>query len=160
MSNSPPQTVQISFRCRNAACRTSLRTDASNAGNTQTKCPACGQNQGTRVDDALARERKLSRCAVCDGAEFFIRKDFPQRLGMALVVLFGLIASVFYYYQNIPATFGTLAALVVVDAAIYLFVGIVTVCYRCRAEYRGLPRDERHGGFDLATSEKYDVSAR
>lgn len=107
-----------------------------------------------------SRERNLSRCVVCDSEEFFIRKDFPQRLGMTLVVLFGLVASIFYYYQNIPATFGILAALVVVDAAIYFFVGIVTVCYRCRAEYRGLPRNERYGGFDLATSEKYDVSAR
>ena len=74
---------------------------------------------------------------------------------MLLVVIFGLVASVFYYYQNVPATFATLFSLVLVDAAIYFFVGKVTVCYRCRAEYRGLAYNPDHEGFDRATAEKY-----
>jgi len=32
----------------------------------------------------------------------------------------------------------------------------VTVCYRCRAEYRGNAYNPGHAGFDLATSEKYN----
>ena len=148
-------TTLLSFRCHDAACRATLRAVP---GASSIQCPACGKAHSVRMDDATGQQGKLTRCAVCDGSEFFIRKDFPQKLGMTLVVLFGLVASVFYYYRNIPATFGTLAALVVVDAAIYFFVGTVTVCYRCRAEYRGLSPDPRFGGFDLATSEKYDVT--
>ncbi len=75
---------------------------------------------------------------------------------MVLVVVFGLIATYFFYHRNIIATFATLAALVVIDAALYIFVGKVTVCYRCRAEYRGVRYNADHKGFDLATSEKYD----
>ncbi|MBK8266935.1 MAG: hypothetical protein IPK83_00955 [Planctomycetes bacterium] len=86
----------------------------------------------------------------------FIRKDFPQRLGMLLVVVFGLVATCFYFARNVPMTFAVLGSLVVVDAVIYLFVGKVTVCYRCRAEYRGLAYNPDHEGFDLATSEKYE----
>ena len=97
----------------------------------------------------------LDHCLHCGGTEFFLRKDFPQKLGLALVIVFGLIASVFYYYERVLATFATLAALVVVDAIIYLFVGKVVVCYKCRAEYRGIPYNSRITGFDLATSEKY-----
>lgn len=111
------------------------------------------------VDQGLARDGDVRQCAACSGTEFFIRKDFPQKLGLMLVILFGTVASVFYYFENVPATFGTLASLVVVDAAIYLFVSRVSVCYRCRAEYRGVAYNPDHQGFDLATSEKYDPAA-
>ena len=110
------------------------------------------------VEETLLRG-DVTRCAVCDGAEFFIRKDFPQRLGLALVIIFGLVASVFFYYKDIMASFGAMAALVVIDAAIYLFVGRVTVCYRCRAEYRDMVYNPGQHGFDLATSEKYEKTA-
>ncbi len=53
------------------------------------------------------------------------------------------------------ATFAVLAALVVIDAARYLLVGKVTVCYSCRAEYSNTAYNPKHQGFDLATSEKY-----
>lgn len=159
MTKTSVHSTQLTFRCRESACRAGLREALTAAGPSCMKCLSCGKSHDIRIDDALVSRGELTRCAVCDGSEFFIRKDFPQRLGMTLVVLFGLVASVFFYYKNIPATFVTLASVVVVDAAIYLFVGKVTVCYRCRAEYRGLPPDPRYGGFDLATSEKYDVTA-
>lgn len=73
-----------------------------------------------------------------------------------MVVVFGLIATVFYFRENIVATFATLFALVVIDAIIFLFVGRVSVCYKCRAEFRQVAYNPDHGGFDLATSEKYD----
>jgi hypothetical protein len=107
-------------------------------------------------DTGHSADAPIDRCVVCGGQEFFIRKDFPQRLGLALVVVCALVASVFYYYENIPATFAALGTLVVVDTVIYFFVGKVTVCYKCRAEYRGLAYNPDHQGFDLATSEKYE----
>ncbi|MCB9852141.1 MAG: hypothetical protein H6819_03525 [Phycisphaerales bacterium] len=97
----------------------------------------------------------VKRCACCPGREFFIRKDFPQRLGLVMVVIFGVIATYFYAYERIGMTFATLGSLVVIDAIIFFFVGKVTVCYRCRAEYRGVAYNPDHEGFDLATSEKY-----
>jgi len=121
-------------------------------------CPGCGRAVELSLDAAMAEQGRVTRCAACDGVEFFVRKDFPQKLGLALVVVFGLIATVFYSYKMVPAAFATLAALVVIDAIIYLFVGRVTVCYRCRAEYRGVAYDPNVEGFDLATSEKYDVA--
>jgi hypothetical protein len=72
-----------------------------------------------------------------------------------MVILFGVIATIFFAREDIPMTFGALAALVVIDALIYLFVGRVTVCYRCRAELRGVAYNGEHRGFDLATAEKY-----
>lgn len=158
MNKPAGNSTQLSFRCRNSACRATLRETLAKAGPCTATCPACGTVHEVRPDDPIVQRGELTRCAICEGSEFFIRKDFPQKLGMTLVVLFGLVASIFYSYKNIPATFGTLGALVLVDAVIYFFVGKVTVCYRCRAEYRGLPPNSRHAGFDLATSEKYDVT--
>jgi hypothetical protein len=124
-------------------------------GEAQIECRGCRCKSKVTVDSALADGGPIGRCALCGGLEFFIRKDFPQKLGVALVVLFGIVATVFYYFENVPATFATLAALVLVDAVIYFFVGRVCVCYKCRAEYRGLVYNPDHHGFDLATSEKY-----
>ena len=149
----------LTLHCRQSDCRGRVRLQADSAGETSGACPKCGMVSRVIVDQALAQHGDVSRCAACNGSEFFIRKDFPQRLGLMLVILFGAVASVFYYFENIPATFGTLGSLVVVDALIYLFVGRVTVCYRCRAEYRGAAYNPDHQGFDLATSEKYDPAA-
>lgn len=147
------------IHCRCPTCRGIFRIPASKPGEATADCPRCGWRATVKIDEAFAQRGEVRRCAACDGIEFFVRKDFPQKLGLMMVILFGTVASIFYYIENIPATFGTLAALVVVDAAIYFFVGRVTVCYRCRAEYRGVVYNPDHQGFDLATSEKYDPAA-
>jgi hypothetical protein len=150
-------TPTIAPRCPNRTCRARLPRMATQAGPCQVSCPRCGDYINLNTDAELAAHGRLESCPVCGGREFFIRKDFPQRLGLLMVVVFGLAASVMYYHQRIVATFATLAALVLIDAVIYLQVGRVTVCYRCRAECRGVAYNPGHGGFDLATSEKYDA---
>lgn len=153
MSQSHP--IQITHRCPKENCRAPLRTPVDRAGRVETKCPRCVEPIVLEVDAELHETRSVRRCALCPGREFFIRKDFPQKAGLMLVILFGLVATVFYAMENIAATFATLGGLVLIDAIIYLFVGKVTVCYRCRAEYRGTSGQPHHEGFDLATSEKY-----
>lgn len=148
----PPQ---ISHRCPKDPCRAWVRTPVDRSGRIDTACPRCGEPLALNVPDDLANERTVTRCACCPGSEFFIRKDFPQRIGLTLVIVFGLAASVFFYLRNVPMTFAVLGLLVLIDAVIFLFVGKVTVCYRCRAEYRRVAYNPAHEGFDLATSEKY-----
>ena len=48
-----------------------------------------------------------------------------------------------------------MVASAVIDGLLYLFVPRVTVCYRCRAEFREVPINPAHHGFELATAEKY-----
>ena|SRR5688572_31748265 len=98
----------------------------------------------------------LKACPTCDCADLFVRKDFPQKLGLAIVVV---AAVAFVALASRPRYFYlgalVLAAAAVLDAAIYLFVGRVTVCYRCRAEFRDVPVNPHHEGFELAVAEKY-----
>ena len=144
--------IDVRWRCGEGGCRGRHRARLA-PGENVSQCSACGARAELAADGGTTET--ITRCAVCGGEEFFIRKDFPQRFGLFLVILFALIASVFYYQERVEACFGVLAALVVIDAIIYLFVGRVLVCYRCRAEYRGAAYNAEDEGFDLATAEKY-----
>jgi hypothetical protein len=95
-------------------------------------------------------------CPQCGCTDLFVRKDFPQKLGLGIVVL---AAVSFLILAARPTTFylgaWLLVAAVAVDAIFYLFVPKVTTCYRCRSDFRDLPIDPALGPFELATAEKY-----
>ena len=84
-----------------------------------------------------------------------MRKDFPQRLGVALVVIGIVGSSIAWYYSNVLWTFGILFATALIDVALYTIVGDALMCYRCQAQYRGVEEMDTHGEFDLETHEKY-----
>ena len=98
----------------------------------------------------------LARCPECGCRDLFVRKDFPQKLGLAIVVV---AAVAFLWLASSRQRFylGVIVLLVavVVDAALYWFVPRITVCYKCRGEFRGAPVNPQHEGFDLAVAEKY-----
>jgi hypothetical protein len=86
----------------------------------------------------------------------FIRKDFPQRLGLGIVI----IAAVTFLWLASSRQRFYLGAIVllsaaILDAALYWFVPKITVCYRCRAEFRDVPINPDHEGYELAVGEKY-----
>ena len=97
----------------------------------------------------------LSVCPCCDSDELYIRKDFPQKLGLGMVIAVGVLSFVLFGMGQLLWAFGVLIAMLVLDAIVYMFVAKLTVCYRCRAEFRELPLHPEHQGFDLATAEKY-----
>src|SRR4051812_40672409 len=95
-------------------------------------------------------------CPKCGCRDLFVRKDFPQKVGLAIVLIAGiafiaLASSRTHFYLGV---FVLLAA-AVIDAIIYFFVGQVIVCYRCRTEIRDRAIDPSIGSFDLSTAEKY-----
>jgi hypothetical protein len=101
-------------------------------------------------------EELINRCPECGCRDLFVRKDFPQKVGLGVVVVAGVT------FLVLAASRGTLSLGVcvligaaVIDGLLYLVVGKVTVCYRCRAEVRGVPLNPQHGPFELAVAEKY-----
>ena len=98
----------------------------------------------------------LRTCPNCGCSDLFVRKDFPQKLGLVIVIL---AAVSFLVLAASRASFYLGAIVLVVaafiDAVIYLFVGRVTVCYRCRAEFRDVPINPEHEAFELSVAEKY-----
>src|SRR5438874_5104427 len=98
----------------------------------------------------------LHQCPQCGCKDLFVRKDFPQKLGLSIVMIAGiaflwLASSRQRFY---PGAMVLLAA-TLLDAALYWFVPRVTVCYRCRAEFRDVPVNPDHEAYELAVGEKY-----
>ena len=118
-------------------------------------CPHCGTALEVPADGFAADSPpRLVRCLVCPSHDLFIRKDFPQRLGVGIVVV-GLLAScVAWGMRELVATFAILFATAAVDLVLYLLVPDCVACYRCGARYRG-PGADGFAPFDLETHERH-----
>lgn len=100
-------------------------------------------------------DEPITACPACGCRDLFIRKRFPQKLGLAIVVGAGLAFLILAARRRLFwVGAAILCAAVLIDAVLYLFVPKITVCYRCRAEFAG-PIHPEHEGFDLAVGEKY-----
>ncbi|MFM1904467.1 MAG: hypothetical protein RLZZ440_2367 [Planctomycetota bacterium] len=95
----------------------------------------------------------LRRCLVCPSTELFLRKDFPQRLGVGIVVAGFAASCITWAWQLLVPTFAILFGTALVDVLLYLLMPECLTCYRCAARYRGAGGP--HGGFDLETHERH-----
>jgi DNA-directed RNA polymerase subunit RPC12/RpoP len=125
-------------------------------------CTRCGTALEVPADAFASGDgqgpRRLARCLVCPSSELFLRKDFPQKLGVGIVAV-GLLAScVTWGMRELVATFAVLFATALVDLLLYLFVPNCVACYRCGARYRG-PGAEGFAPFDLETHERHRQQA-
>lgn len=146
--------MQIRYHCPTDGCVAIIEYEPlERCGETMT-CPRCQQDRPITVTATMRDRDMVDRCAVCGGAELFVRKDFPRGVGVAVVVLFGL-AAIYYFKQAPHIALAILASAAVVDLLIYMMIGRVTTCYACRAEYRKCVINPACDGFDLAASEKY-----
>jgi hypothetical protein len=120
-------------------------------------CPHCQLVVPTPSD--TWHDGSLRRCLLCPSTDLFVRKDFPQRLGVAIVVVGFALSCVTWFNYWIAATFAVLFATALADFVLYLIVGDSLVCYRCHAEYRQLPQQQNYPTFDLETHERYRQEA-
>ena len=137
-------------------CHATVRHRAEGPA-TELECPAC---QATLSSATAAFDGEhLRRCLVCSSKDLFVRKNFPQRLGVAIVVVGIASSCVAWYQHNVWLTFGILFATALVDVVLYLFVGNMLECYRCHAQYRGFSWPEDHPSFQLEVHERYRQQA-
>ncbi|TWU25661.1 hypothetical protein [Bythopirellula polymerisocia] len=148
--------MNITYAC--PICHAPARTSFE-AATRELDCPHCHQRLAV-PEDAVAGNI-VKRCLVCPSTDLFVRKDFPQRLGI-LIVAIGIVgSSIAWYHANLAWTYGILFATALVDVLLYSFVGDALMCYRCQAQYRGVAEMDAHGVFDLETHERYrQLSAR
>jgi len=142
--------MNVSFSC--VKCGTVIQQEITEEAS-ELHCEGCKTR--IRTIDDVVNGSSLRQCAVCPSTELFLRKDFPQRLGVSIVVA-GIAASCVAWFNHwIIATFGILLATALLDVVVYKCVGEVLECYRCHAQYRGVSNAEQHAGFDLEIHEKY-----
>lgn len=120
-------------------------------------CPHC--QYAWQVPDDAFEGGELRRCLCCPSSDLFIRKDFPQRLGVAIVVVGFAASTLAYWNYQVLLALGILFAVAAIDVVLYVLVGDALMCYRCQAQYRGFAGHERHGAFQLQTHERYRQQA-
>jgi len=151
--------MNVTFRC--PRCEQTVKVSLSPAMSSL-ECPRCHATAAVPEGAICTPEQaqpelkgQVHRCLVCPSRDLFVRKDFPQRLGIAIVVLgfAGFLIANFFYLKYLA--FGFLFATALIDVFLYFWVGEALVCYRCGAHYRGLQDLGGHTGFQLETHERY-----
>jgi predicted RNA-binding Zn-ribbon protein involved in translation (DUF1610 family) len=115
-------------------------------------CPRCGVAIPLSGTDALLETGGVAPCPVCGGADLYQQRDFSRRLGLALAAI-GLLAGPFTQWIS------TVVA-VVIDAALYLLVPVVTICYACEAQQRGVEKAHLPEKFEIAIHDTYRFGKR
>lgn len=146
--------MNITYSCPH--CHQGARNEVGSADTTLT-CPHC--QQAMSVPPGALEGGQVCRCLACPSTDLFVRKDFPQRLGVGIVVV-GIVGSSIAWGYTLPIlTFAILFATALVDVVLYLLVPDALMCYRCGAQYRSVAGMERHGAFNLETHERYRQQA-
>lgn len=114
-------------------------------------CKKCKHTLSLSLSEESRHTRQVERCVVCDNQGFYLQKDFNPRLGI-LIFAIGVIFS--YHTKFISLFIATL-----IDFVLYYVLQTVTICYQCRAIYRGFRENPKHRGFDHLTALKYSKTA-
>ncbi len=114
-------------------------------------CASCGE-AGPWNPTGLTVDGGLTACLACGHQELHTARDFPQALGIGIVVLAALLAPFTYY--------ASLAVAGLLDALLYRFSPNVVACYVCQAAHRGFNQVPRHPAFDRTIEERLRFGER
>ncbi|MEX0701027.1 MAG: hypothetical protein WD069_02925 [Planctomycetales bacterium] len=156
--------MQLDFAC--PACA-SPRRIALAPHATEIDCP-CGWRRAVDVEDMgqaslpadsgrqeCPPHAAPAACLVCGCDDLWRQKDFPQGLGLAIVVLGVLLSTIAWAYYRPLTAIGVLLAFAFADLVLYACMSDVLVCYRCKARHRPREIDAAHPAFDLERAERY-----
>lgn len=146
--------MNVTFAC--IECGSTSRQTYS-AGDDQLSCPACSHVHPLHPGALEQNEEghdSLVRCLVCPSDDLFVRKDFSQRLGIAIITIGFIASSIAWYYYFTILSYGILFASALLDITLFFLVGNLLECYRCHSQYRGLRETDRYSGFDLVIHER------
>ena len=141
--------MQILAKC--PQCDAGLPVNAADAPDAIT-CGRCGRDIPLSTSESLRAGEGVDRCPVCNGADFYGRKDFDPKMGLTIIIIGIAISAGFYWFKRDLIAYGILAAATLVDLAIYGRLKDLTVCYRCHTEFRG-PEARQAPAFDLHTAD-------
>jgi hypothetical protein len=145
--------VDVLAKC--PKCDAGLPVDAADAPAAIT-CGRCGRDIPLHVTEAVREDRAIDRCPICDGGDFYIRKDFDPKLGLTVVIIGALISGTFYWFGRDLIAYSILASAALIDLVVYGRLKDITICYRCHSEFRG--RYERTASaFDLHAADVLEV---
>ena len=142
--------MNVTFPC--PKCEQAARAEADDE-TTALRCGHCGQELA--VPAGAIEAGRLRRCLACPSTDLYVRKDFPQKLGVGIVVLGFAASCVAWAYHQVFWTFAILFATALLDVVLYALFGNALTCYRCGATYRDVEGLDEHNPFDLEVHEKH-----
>ena len=146
--------VKVCYNCPSCESTQILEIDR---GTRFLDCPHCACRVAT-PDEAIEKG-VVHKCLACGSGELFLRKDFPQRLGVGIVVLGVIFSSIAWYDHRVLMTYGILFLTALLDLVLFVTMGTVLECYRCHAQYRGSREDGEYDPFDLEVHERHRQEA-
>lgn len=145
--------MNLTITCPDCAGR--LPIDAPDAP-TAIICGRCDRAIALAVSDNLRGDAEIDTCPVCEGHDFYRRKDFDPKLGLAVIITGALISAGFYWYGIDLVAYGVLGAAALLDLFVYGRLKDLSVCYRDHTEFRGdYPKTAPI--FDLATADELEL---
>ena len=144
--------MELTFEC--PECRTVSHVREVRPG-AAAVCRSCAHEHPLRA--SAWNDEGLAACPWCGTADLYLQKDFPQGLGLFIVLVGFAISTVFWYYEDPIPAYLVLLASALIDMVLYYRVPDVTICYRCLSQYRGAGANPggRFRPFDLAVGERY-----
>ena len=144
--------MELTFEC--PACHTVGHLAAVETA-TSASCRSCGDARELRPGACAADG--IQSCPWCATEDLYVQKDFPQGLGLAIVLVGFAISTVFWYQDRPLPALSVLLVSALADMALFYLVPNVTICYRCLSQYRGAGANPggRFQAFDLAVGERY-----
>jgi hypothetical protein len=119
-------------------------------------CHRCGWS---RQNDQASQVNNPRGCCACGCGDLWRQKDFPQRIGLSLVVVAAVLSTMAWANHQPELSIGILMAFALGDLLLYTFMKDMLVCYRCGARHRKTEIDAAHPGFNLETNERYRQQA-
>jgi hypothetical protein len=135
--------MTVEFLCPH--CNAEQKADLS--AETALPCRNCHQPVSLTISEKIKNAGQIDHCAVCGNTEFYLQKDFNPRLGLLIFAL-GVL---FSYHTKFISLFVATA----IDFVLYYVLPTVTICYQCRAIYRGFKENPEHQGFNHLKALKY-----
>jgi hypothetical protein len=112
---------------------------------TKVICKHCEKDYGN--PEQFSTTKGISYCAICGCRDLYTQKDFNRKLGLAIVALGAVLAP----FTKLISLF----VCALIDLILYRLLPFITVCYRCKAIFRGFPDNQDHQGFNLGINDRY-----
>jgi hypothetical protein len=144
--------MELTYQCSN--CH-SINNVSLQAEKDRVVCRTCASDHPLHRE--FLEDGQLSACPLCATTDLYAQKDFPQGLGLFIVIVGFAISTVFWYFEKPLLTYLVLLLSALLDMMLYYRVPDVTICYRCLSQARGAGSNPsgRFHPFDLAIGERY-----
>ncbi len=143
----------MTFRCSKCQAANQVNPDTAHIDIT---CAECTHTTPLTFSDSALHKNQVDACPLCGKRDFYVQRDFNQRVGVGIVVIFALIGLVFVWFDRPVYFYVSLGAAALIDLVLYGFLPELTVCYACKSAFRNVNTNPEHKPFDLHIADVYD----